>query len=78
MNQAANVTVSLVVGRQTGHMKVEVPLPNLEVQGANVETCSPVSTQVCIEHHTKQRCKSHVRHFGKQKTEKITSEKKGA
>jgi len=41
MNQAANVTVSLMVGRQTGHMKVEVPMPN--------------PTQVCIEHFTKQR-----------------------
>jgi len=63
MNQAANITVSLIVGRQTGHMKFEVPMPNLEVQG-----CSPSSTQVCNEHHTKQICKSHVRQFGKQKT----------
>lgn len=38
MKQTTNVTVSLRAGSQTGHMKVESPMPNPEVQGPNVET----------------------------------------
>lgn len=55
MKQTTNVTVSLRAGSQTGHMKVESPMPNPEVQGPNVETHSPISTQVC---------NSHIRQFG--------------
>ncbi|XP_045795792.1 MATH domain and coiled-coil domain-containing protein At3g58270-like [Trifolium pratense] len=40
VNQAAELTVSLASGSQNGHVKVDVPIPNPEVQGPTMEVCS--------------------------------------
>ncbi|MCH85047.1 ubiquitin carboxyl-terminal hydrolase family protein, partial [Trifolium medium] len=49
VNQASNLIVSLASGSQNGHMKVEVTMPNPEVEDPNLETISPVSSHIDAE-----------------------------